>query len=115
MLAVAGPAAAPLAALMEARDPLRGAGPDLAERLRALDRPPPQADRAAVDRIRAEAARLARAVPQGATPGLGPAEWAALAYPDRIGLRRRGEAPRYLLAGGKGAVVAEGTPLARRG
>ncbi len=47
MLAVAGPAAAPLAALMEARDPLRGAGPDLVERLRALERPPPQADRAA--------------------------------------------------------------------
>jgi ATP-dependent helicase HrpB len=30
---------------------------------------------------------------------------AALAYPDRIGLRRKGEAPRYLLSGGKGAVL----------
>jgi ATP-dependent helicase HrpB len=27
---------------------------------------------------------------------------AALAYPDRIGLRRKGEAPRWVLSGGKG-------------
>jgi ATP-dependent helicase HrpB len=41
-----------------------------------------------------------------------PAEMAALAYPDRIGLRRKGEAPRFILSGGKGAVAAEGDPLA---
>ena len=35
----------------------------------------------------------------------------ALAYPDRIGLRRKGPAPRYVLSGGKGAVLAEGDPL----
>ena len=29
---------------------------------------------------------------------------AALAYPDRIGKRRLGESPRYLLTGGKGAI-----------
>jgi ATP-dependent helicase HrpB len=37
---------------------------------------------------------------------------AALAYPDRIGLRRKGDAPRWLLSGGKGATMAPGTPLA---
>jgi len=38
---------------------------------------------------------------------------AALAYPDRIGMRRPGAAPRYLLSGGRGAVAAEGDPLGR--
>jgi ATP-dependent helicase HrpB len=36
---------------------------------------------------------------------------AALAYPDRIGLRRKGEAPRWVLSGGKGAAMAAGLPL----
>ncbi|MGA0540018.1 ATP-dependent helicase HrpB [Neotabrizicola sp. VNH66] len=113
MLAVAGPSAAPLAALLEERDPLRGAGPDLGLRLRAIDRPPAEANRAVIERIRAEAKRLARAVPSGTATGLSTAQMAALAYPDRVGLRRKGDAPRYLLSGGKGAVVAEGTALAR--
>jgi ATP-dependent helicase HrpB len=39
------------------------------------------------------------------------AEMAALAYPDRIGLRRKGEAPRWVLSGGKGAAMAAGLPL----
>lgn len=39
------------------------------------------------------------------------AEMAALAYPDRIGLRRKGEAPRWILSGGKGAAMAPGLPL----
>jgi ATP-dependent helicase HrpB len=136
MLAVAGPGAAPLAALLADRDPLRGEPPDLARRLAALDRPPPGADRATVERIRAEAARLRRIAPRGprqATarpegnpapasepgpapasepgPPLSPGALAALAYPDRIGLRRAGEAPRWLLSGGKGAAMAPGLPL----
>ncbi|MCB6178256.1 ATP-dependent helicase HrpB [Rhodobacter sp. Har01] len=113
MLAVAGPGAAPLAALLEDRDPLRGAGPDLMLRLKALDRPPADAHRPTLDRIRLEAARLARAVPLGTVPGLSVAQAAALAYPDRIGLRRPGEAPRYLLSGGKGALLPAGSGLAR--
>ena len=36
---------------------------------------------------------------------------AALAYPDRIGLRRKGEQPRYILSGGKGAYFNEGEVL----
>ncbi len=41
------------------------------------------------------------------------AEMAALAYPDRIGLRRKGDAPRYLLSGGKGAVLGDERPAGR--
>ena len=117
MLAVAGPEAAPLAALLADRDPLgRGAPVDLDLRLKALregesDRQPHAVRRDAVARIRAEARRLARqAEGRGAPPS--PAEMAALAYPDRIGLRRKGDAPRYLLSGGKGAVMPEGDPMA---
>jgi ATP-dependent helicase HrpB len=112
MLAIAGPEAAPLAALLEERDPLRGAPPDLLARLKAIDRPPPEAHRLTLDRIRTEARRLARAVPHGTRSGLSPGQMTALAYPDRIGLRRKGEAPRFLLSGGKGAVLEPGTPLA---
>jgi ATP-dependent helicase HrpB len=36
---------------------------------------------------------------------------AALAYPDRIGLRRKGDAPRWVLSGGKGATMTAGLPL----
>ena len=58
MLAVAGPGAATLAALLAERDPLRGAGPDLSLRMQAIQRPGPEADRGVVERIRAEAKRL---------------------------------------------------------
>jgi ATP-dependent helicase HrpB len=36
---------------------------------------------------------------------------AALAYPDRIGLRRKGEAPRWVLSGGKGAAMESALSL----
>mgnify|MGYP000503020987 CR=1 FL=1 len=48
----------------------------------------------------------------GPDRGLGAAEQAALAYPDRVGLRRPGEAPRWLLSGGKGAALDAADPLA---
>lgn len=118
MLLRAGPEGAPLAALLAERDPLRGTPPDLVQRLAALrdparfDREHPGAlHRPTVERIREEARRLARAVPQGAGPPLSAAEMAALAYPDRIGLRRKGDAPRWVLSGGKGAVMDPGLPL----
>ncbi|NEY91947.1 ATP-dependent helicase HrpB [Tabrizicola oligotrophica] len=119
MLALAGPEAAPLAALMADRDPLKAAPPDLTLRLRALAdlrkfeaETPWQIARPALERIREEARRLARAVPREGAAALSPAQMAALAYPDRIGLRRKGEAPRWLLSGGKGAAMEPGTPLA---
>ena len=119
MLLSAGPAGAPLAALLSDRDPVRAAASDLTLRLEALANParfaanhPHDIDRPALRRIAEEAARLARLVPKGAGALLTPAEQAALAYPDRIGRRRPGDAPRYVLAGGKGAVLDAGDPLA---
>lgn len=106
MLAVAGPQAAPLAALLSARDPLRQAGTDAAARLRLAERAPEAAP------IRAEAVRLARRAGPAAGDPLSVGGMAALAYPDRIGLRRPGEAPRYLLSGGRGALLPEGDPMA---
>lgn len=122
MLTAAGPSAAPLAALLADRDPLaREAPADLALRLAAIRDPrgyaaahPWKADRGALERIGAEAERLARqAARAGSEKGaMSDAEAAALACPDRIGLRRKGAAPRYVLSGGKGAVLAEGDALA---
>lgn len=118
MLATAGKQAATLAAVLAERDPLRGAPADLALRLEAAADPrrfeadhPWPVHRGTVERIRAEAKRLERLAPAGAEP-MTPGEMAALAYPDRVGLRRAGEAPRYVLSGGKGALLPEGDPLA---
>ena len=115
MLAVAGPGAAPLAALLSDRDPLSGAGVDAGLRLKALAgaRVPARTDRAALDRLRAEARRLARLAPETAPrPDLTQGQMAALAYPDRIAQRRPGTEPRYLMSGGRGAILPEADALA---
>ena len=122
MLTLAGPRAADLAALLADRDPLVGAPSDLALRLEAMtnlrrfiENRPHQVNRAALERIRTEARRLRRQAPRDAGRGygdLGPAAMAALAYPDRIGLRRKGDAPRFQLSGGKGAMLEPSDPLA---
>jgi ATP-dependent helicase HrpB len=109
MLQIAGAQAAELAALLNERDPLRGAGADLSLRMRALTSPG-TADRGVIERVKQEARRLTQGLPQAAFMSLG--EMAALAYPDRIGLRRPGDQPRYLLSGGKGVVMAESDDLA---
>ncbi len=111
MLALGGPDAATLAALLAERDPLRGAGPDLTLRMTAIRAPGPAAHRPTIDRIRDEARRLAKAAPTPTHPNLSLAEMAALAYPDRIGLRRKGDAPRWVLSGGKGAAMPTGQSL----
>ncbi|MEM7566726.1 MAG: ATP-dependent helicase HrpB [Pseudomonadota bacterium] len=118
----AGPAALAcrIAALVAARDPLGGrAGADIAPRLDALAYPARAAregaSRPALDAILAEAGRLARAA--GLPPDARPAGAEAaggllsLAYPDRVGLRRPGDAPRYLLAQGRGAALAPVDPV----
>ena len=112
MLTVAGTQAAPLAALLEARDPLRGQGCDLALRLAALrgDRTIADVHGPALAQIRVEAKRLARGLRDEAQLSLG--QMAALAYPDRVALRRSGDDPRYLLSGGKGAALDAGDALA---
>lgn len=116
MLLRGGKGAAPLAALLAERDPLRGAPADLSLRLAAVantsafERAHPwPPNRGVVERIRTETARLARMV--GAQPEMSAARMAALAYPDHIGLRRDGDGARYVLSGGKGAVVADGDAL----
>ncbi|ETX27156.1 ATP-dependent helicase HrpB [Roseivivax isoporae] len=117
MLEVAGPGAAPLAALLADRDPLRGAPADLTLRLEAVRDPrrfaadrPYELRRAALEHVRTEAKRLQRQAGRGRAT-LSPAAMAALAYPDRVGLRRKGDAPRYVLSGGKGAVLDAADPL----
>ena len=117
MMAVAGKQAAPLAALLADRDPLsRGAPVDLSLRLEALDdlkhftaTRPFQANHGGVQRIRQEAKRLASRAENESQ--MSAAEMAALAYPDRVGLRRKGDVPRFILSGGKGAVLDDSDPL----
>ncbi|MCZ4353508.1 ATP-dependent helicase HrpB [Roseovarius aestuarii] len=119
MLAVAGPDAAPLAALLSERDPLpRNAPVDLALRLKALHSPKGQhafaPNRAVLARITQEAKRLKSQVTSRPSELYSDAEMAALAYPDRIGLRRPGDIPRFILSGGKGAVLDEADTLANQ-
>ena len=110
MLARGGEGSARLAALLAERDPLRGQGVDLKRRLRALDGPKDvRADPGVIARIRQDANRLRRFE---AGPMRNVGAQVALAYPDRIGLRRAGDAPRYVLSGGKGAVMPDGDGLA---
>jgi len=103
----AGSLAADLAALVEARDPLRGRGADLGQRIEALRGGEP-----ALAAVRVEAKRLRTLAPRGAGAGLSPGAALSLAYPDRIAQRRPGTAPRYLLANGKGAALPPDDPLA---
>ncbi len=120
MLTTAGPQAAQMAALLAARDPLsRGAPVDLSLRLEALtdlkafsERRPYTVNRSALHSIRDEAKRLARSGKASDPATRSAAELAALAYPDRVGLHRKGDAPRFVLSGGKGAVMDEADPLA---
>lgn len=119
MLITAGPEAATLAALIEERDPIRGAPADLGLRIAATRDPRAyeadhveRVDRGVVERVRAEARRLARLVP-AVSETFSPAEMAALAYPDRVGLRRTGDEARYVLSGGKGAVIGAADALSR--
>jgi ATP-dependent helicase HrpB len=117
MLLTAGAKSAPLAALLSERDPLRGAPSDLSLRLEALRDPKAfqrnrtyQLNQGALHRIKDETKRLLRSAGPDDIPT--PAVQAALAYPDRIGQRRKGDAPRFVLSGGKGAVLDASDPLA---
>ncbi|MGM0571281.1 ATP-dependent helicase HrpB [Marinobacter sp.] len=107
--------AARLAALLEERDLLgRAAGADVVYRLQALsgDYRSSGLDRNRLDAVRRAADRLLPhkkaededdAVPAG--------RLLALAYPDRIGRRRSGDANRYQLSNGRGARLADDDAL----
>ncbi|WP_297797366.1 ATP-dependent helicase HrpB [uncultured Marinobacter sp.] len=110
--------AAELAALLEERDLAgRSAGADMQERVRILrgEGAGHGIDIARVKTVGKSVARL--------TGGLDrPAEMPtdddvgrllALAYPDRVARKRRGDAPRYQLSNGRGAVLRDDDPLAR--
>ena len=120
MLLQAGPRAAPLAALLSDRDILSTQNCDLTPALTALTRPTgnkeqagPIRDHSALDRIKQEAKRLSRLAPKGTREiALSPAQCLALAYPERVAQRRPGPQPRYIMAGGKGAVLARDDSLA---
>ena len=100
MVAIGGRSAALQAALMAGRDPLRSRQTDLGLRLRTL-KDGTRTDGTA--EIRAEAKRIAALTGEAPKHSIG--ELAALAYPDRIGKRRPGDAPRYILSGGRGATL----------
>jgi ATP-dependent helicase HrpB len=116
-----GHAACGLAALLEERDILRGEGgapdPDMQWRLEiVLAGERGQAHRHAVDRdrlarVREIARDWRRELDLSGDPPTGEASWAGLllsfAYPDRIGQRRAGQAGRFLLRNGQGAVTAD--------
>ena len=112
MVALGGRTAATLAAILAERDPLRGAPLDLTHRMRAVagERVPSEVHHATLARIRQETKRLGRSTAPNGPEDIG--TLAALAYPDRIGLRRKGDAARFVLSGGKGAVIADGDPMA---
>lgn len=113
MLQMAGPQAAPLAALLAGRDPLRGAPVDLGWRMTAIKgrhQGPGTVNHGAVSQIKADIPRLQRGLAK--RPALSLGQQVALAYPDRVGLRRKGDGPRYILSGGKGAFMDAGDALA---
>ncbi len=116
--------AAALTALLEERDILRGTDgppdPDLQLRvdlLRSRERPAEWhgalVDRGALERARQEArawrAQLPGGTPSDNAPSVG--VLLALAYPDRIGQRRAGQAGRFLLRNGQGASTSAASLL----
>lgn len=113
-----GSLASELAALLSERDPLRLPGSetqaDVHLRLQLMRRNDDESRRqtrslrAAATDIRNSAGIAGRDREQGDEGVL-----LALAYPDRIAQRRGGEAPRYLLANGRGALLTEGDGLGK--
>jgi ATP-dependent helicase HrpB len=110
-----------LAALVEARDPLRMGGDALAARWRALaafrtGRAPHEANRSGLAAIDAAAKQWRRRVRENAAP---PASVEAHrlgdvlmhAFPDRIGFQHPQDARRYLLANGRSARLFDDSAL----
>ncbi|OZB16230.1 MAG: hypothetical protein B7X58_05575 [Marinobacter sp. 34-60-7] len=113
-----GQLAAELAALLEDRDLLGpGAGADLHERVQVLRGEQSQRglDPARRKAVQQAARRLCEGPMANDVPGVGNiGRVLAQAYPDRIARRRLGQAPRYQLSNGKGAVLRDDDPLARQ-
>lgn len=121
-----------IAALLAERDIIRSEGtardPDLRIRLEILDAtrrhgggatPPGHSiDRAAVQRVLRESGRLAQTIDKwagqtaGAASGSNIGSLLATAYPDRVGIARRGDRGRYLLRAGNEVTIDPASPLA---
>ncbi|WP_428674090.1 ATP-dependent helicase HrpB [Reyranella sp.] len=102
-----GKVAALIAAILGERDFLRERDVDLRHRVDiALSGRAPRLIQEAARRLTPRDAR--DETPDAAKTGA----LLALAYPDRIGRRRAATANRYLLSGGRGAVLPEGDPMA---
>lgn len=109
--------AADLAALLEARDPLRQGGDALAARWRALaafraGRAPADASRGGLAAIDAAARQWRRrlrcdAAPPASIEAHALGDLLAHAFPDRIGFQHPGDPLRYLLANGRSAHLHE--------
>jgi ATP-dependent helicase HrpB len=114
--------AALLAALLEERDPLdrAWAGTDLRIRIRALVESGPSAQtmhpgvrKRLLDQARRWTRHLGtRTFAESAVDPESAGRLSALAYPDRIALRRPGSEPRFLLANGRGAFFPREDDLA---
>ncbi len=113
-----GAPAAELAALLGDRDLMGpGAGADMHERLRVLrgEYKPSGLDTARLSTVCQAAKRLmasgnhSAVLPTATETG----RLLALAYPDRVGHRRRGQSARYQLSNGKGASLRDDDSLAR--
>jgi len=114
--------AALLAALQAGRDPLwarGGRAADISLRLEAIAHPVVFSrdtryvvDQKAIRAIKVDAERLEKRVSRGEGGKLSTGALLSLAYPDRIGLRRKGDAARFLLSGGKGAIIEGSDGLA---
>lgn len=105
--------AADLAALLEERDPLRGAAADVGLRLAALAGRGAEADRGAVSRIRQAARQYRGRMGTRADAAGDPASLLAAAFPDRVAQRR--EPGSFRLSGGGSASLPLGDPLAKAG
>ena len=112
MITSAGHNATLPAALLSERDILQKSGQsDFTKRIQAIvddDLSVPEPTR---NRIKSEAKRLTRFTGQN-DPRYSVAQMLALAFPDRIGARRSGKAPRFILSGGKGAIMRDEDALA---
>jgi len=110
--------AAELAALLEERDLAgRSAGADMQARVQLIRA---RGDDRSIDPARARAigktvSRLANGLarPTGMPTDDEVGRLIALAYPDRVARKRPGNAPRYQLSNGRGAVLRDDDPLAR--
>ncbi|NMT62832.1 ATP-dependent helicase HrpB [Marinobacter orientalis] len=110
--------AAELAALLEERDLAgRSAGADMQERVRILRGQGPRhgVDAARVQAIGKAVSRLTGSLqrPRNLPTDDEVGRLLALAYPDRVARKRRGDAPRYQLSNGRGAALRDDDPLAR--